>query len=90
MGAPIHQSDDRKPSESEPPKREPSIRALRNDDPLQASPASDRAAKVSGPLPWRRNARRGVFEGDAAAVELRGQRGSRIRRRHVGPGRRDR
>lgn len=61
MGAPVRESDDSKPSKSEPPKNAPKD--------LGAAPSS-RAMELPDP-PWRRKSRRGVFEGDVAAVELR-------------------
>ena len=61
MGAPVRESDDGKPSESEPPKDTPKD--------VGAAPSS-RATEVPDP-PWKRKPRRDVFEGDVAIVELR-------------------
>ena len=61
MGAPVRESDDGKPSKSEPPKDTPKD--------VGAAPSS-RATEVPDP-PWRRKPRRDVFEGDVAIVELR-------------------
>src|ERR1700730_7625634 len=61
MGAPVRESDDGKPSESEPPKDTPKD--------VGAAPSS-RATEVPDP-PWKRKPRRDVFEGDVAIVERR-------------------
>jgi len=61
MGAPVRESDDGKPSKSEPPKDTPKD--------VGAAPSS-RATEVPDP-PWKRKPRRDVFEGDVAIVELR-------------------
>ena len=65
MGAPVRESEDGKPSKSEP-KSELSKDASEN----VGAAASSRATEVPEP-PWKRSPRRGVFEGDVAVVELR-------------------
>jgi hypothetical protein len=65
MGAPVRESDDGKPSKTRPknaPARDPP-------KDVGAAPSS-RATEIPDP-PWKRKPRRGVFEGDVAAVELR-------------------
>jgi hypothetical protein len=66
MGAPVRESDDAKPSKSEPPKTAPSEDAPTD---VGAAPSS-RATEVPA-QPRKRKQRRGVFEGDIAVVELR-------------------
>lgn len=61
MGASVRESDDGKPSKSEPAKDTPKD--------VGAAPSS-RATEVPDP-PWKRKPRRDVFEGDVAIVELR-------------------
>jgi hypothetical protein len=66
MGAPVQESDDRKPSKSGPPENAPA-----KDPPKDVGAApSSRATEVPDP-PWKRKRRREVFEGDVAIVELR-------------------
>jgi hypothetical protein len=66
MGAPVRESDDGKPSKSEPPKN---ASAKNTPKDVGAAPSS-RATDVPD-APWKRNQRREVFEGDVALVELR-------------------
>jgi len=70
MGAPVRESDDGKPSKTEP-KSEPPKNAPAKDMPKDVGAVpSRRATEVPDP-PWKRKPRREVFEGDVAAVELR-------------------
>ena len=70
MGAPVRESDDGKPSKTEP-KSEPPKNAPAKDTPKDVGAVpSSRATEVPDP-PWKRKPRREVFEGDVAAVELR-------------------
>jgi hypothetical protein len=70
MGAPVRESDDGKPSKTEP-KSKPPKNAPAKDTPKDVGTApSSRATEVPDP-PWKRKPRREVFEGDVAAVELR-------------------
>src|SRR5262245_47939995 len=72
MGAPVRESDDGKPSKTEP-KSEPPKKKSAKDTPRNVGAASSsRATEVPDP-PWRRKRRRAFFEGDVAAVELRSQ-----------------
>jgi hypothetical protein len=79
MGALIRESDDGKPSKTEP-KSQPSKNApakdARKDD--DAVPSS-RATEAPDP-PWKRKLRREVFEGDVALVELRSRLAQRSER----------
>lgn len=75
MGAPVRESDDRKPLRNEQKieslKKAPAKDALAKDAPKEVGAApSSRATEVSDP-PWRRKPRGEAFEGDVAAVELR-------------------
>jgi hypothetical protein len=66
MGAPVQESDDGKPSKSEPPKN-----ASAKDTPKDVgAPPSSRATEAPAP-PWKRKPRHDAFEGDVAVVELR-------------------
>lgn len=70
MGAPVRGADDGKPSKTEP-KSDPRKNAPAKGPPKDAGAApSSRATEIPEP-PWKRKPRRGVFEGDVAAVELR-------------------
>jgi hypothetical protein len=70
MGAPVRESDNGKPSKTEP-KSGPPKNAPAKDTPKDVGSApSSRATEVPDP-PWKRKPRRDVFEGDVAAVELR-------------------
>jgi hypothetical protein len=63
MGAPLRESNGSKPSKNEPSK-----------DALKEGGAAPSSKTTQAPEPpWKRKARRGVFEGDVAAVELRSQ-----------------
>src|SRR6267378_4270632 len=76
MGAPVRESDDSEPSKNEPLKSEP----LKNESlkpeslkPESLKPESLKPESLTEAPepPWKRKARRGVFEGDVAVVELR-------------------
>ena len=67
MGAPVQESDDGKPSKSEPPKNGPAKDAPKD---VGAAPSS-RAMEQAPATPWKRKPRHGAFEGDVAVVELR-------------------
>jgi hypothetical protein len=70
MGAPVRESDDGKPSKTEPKSKSPK-NAPAEDTPKDVGAApSSRATEVPDP-PWKRKPRRGAFEGDVAIVELR-------------------
>jgi hypothetical protein len=70
MGAPVRESDDDKPSKTEP-KSEPPKNAPAKDTPKDVGAApSSRAMEVPA-SPWKRKPRHEVFEGDVALVELR-------------------
>src|SRR5215467_11480694 len=66
MGAPVRESDDGKPSKSEPPKNAPA-----KGTPKDVGAATSSRAMEVPDAPWKRNRRREVFEGDVALVELR-------------------
>ena len=70
MGAPVREFDDGKASKTQS-KTEPPINAPVKNTPKDVGVApSSRGVEVPDP-PWKRKPRRGVFEGDVAAVELR-------------------
>jgi hypothetical protein len=73
MGAPIRGSEDSEPLRDELPKNQPSRNGSLRDPSRQAGPVQPERTPESVEPPPVLRIRRGVFEGDAAAVELRAQ-----------------